>query len=128
MSGPKNAYGTGPMRPPAQGLLIVARDQQNLYRTLQRAYRDTDEVLVLRDRRHGELRRSVQRVTGERRQRDRRCLSALADEFRVQSYVLVYPTDAGALASRPTAPRWHPSVVRALRDWWARRSGTTPDQ
>jgi len=128
MSAPPNGLHTPPTRPPMRGVLIVARDQQALYRNLQRAYRDTDEILVLRDRRQGERRRGIHPVADERRQRERRRLPALAEELRVQHYVLVYPTDAGVPAPPPTSPRWRASVLRYLRDRWARRRGTTPDR
>jgi len=113
---------------PAGGLLIVARDQPELYRNLQRAYRDTDEIVVLLDRRRGERRRAIHPVVGERRHRDRRSLPPITPDLRVQQYVLVYPTGAGALAPPSTGPRWPARVVRYLCDRWERLSGTTPDQ
>jgi len=123
---PARTHRTHPARW-AQGLLIVARDRMQLYRDLQRTYRDTDEILVVRDRRQGERRQASHPVADERRHGDRRRLPALADELRFQQYALIYPTDAGALAPHPTSPRWRPSVVRYLRDRLARLRGTTPD-
>ena len=128
MAVPRNESRTRPTRPSARGVLIVARDQQELYRNLQRAYRDTDELLVLRDRRQGERRRGIHPVADERRQRERRRLPATAHDLHVQPYVLVYPTDAEAPTSPLTSPRWRASVLRYFRDRWSRRRGTTPDR
>ena len=91
MAVPRNESRTRPTRPAARGVLIVARDQQELYRNLQRAYRDTDELLVLRDRRQGERRRGIHPVADERRQRERRSLLSIAEDLRYQQYVLVRP-------------------------------------
>ncbi|MBP1779697.1 MAG: hypothetical protein H6Q86_5708 [candidate division NC10 bacterium] len=111
-----------------RGLLIVARGQWDFYRTLQRAYCDTDEIVVLRDQRQGERRQASHPVADERRHRDRRRLPATAHDLGAQRYVLVYPASTGALVPPPTAPRWPPRVVRYLRDRWAQLWGSTPDQ
>jgi len=63
---PARTHRTHPARW-AQGLLIVARDRMQLYRDLQRTYRDTDEILVVRDRRQGERGSHAQDGTRERR-------------------------------------------------------------
>jgi len=79
-------------RPPAgRGLLIVARDQGELYDCLQHAYGDSEEITVLLDRRRGERRRRVQPVAGERRRGERRSLLSLAEDLRFQQYLLVRP-------------------------------------
>jgi hypothetical protein len=72
-------------------LLIVARDQGDLYDCLQHAYADSETITVLLDRRHAERRRSVQPVAGDRRRGERRSLLSLADDLRFQQYVLVRP-------------------------------------
>jgi len=112
---------------PARPLLIVARDQGELYRVLQRAYRETDEIIVLRDRRQGERRRASESVAGERRHGDRRRAPSLAPELSSQRFALVYPPDAAATASYRNASRWRMSVLRILRDRRGRRSGTPTD-
>jgi hypothetical protein len=130
MFGPRNESRTRPTRPAARGVLIVARDQHELYRNLQRAHRDTDEILVLRDRRQGERRRASHPVADERRHRGRRRLPALAEELRVQPAVRgdlpggrrgagVTPHVAALARQRPalpprqvgTAPRYHARPV-----------------
>jgi hypothetical protein len=72
-------------------LLIVARDQVDLYDCLQHAYSDSEEITVLLDRRQGDRRRAVQPVPGERRHAERRSLLSVADDLRFQQYVLVRP-------------------------------------
>jgi hypothetical protein len=76
-----------------RGLLIVARDQMDLYDCLQHAYGDSEELTVLLDRRQVDRRRDAQPVLGERRRMDRRSLSTIADDLRFQQYVLVSPND-----------------------------------
>ncbi len=107
--------------PPARAarpLLIVARDQQDLYHILQRAYRDTDELVVLRDRRQGERRRGSHPVAEERRHGDRRCAPPLAHELGSQHFALVYPASTGARTPRAKSPRWRSRILRFrfLRD------------
>jgi hypothetical protein len=76
-----------------RGLLIVARDQADLYDCLQHAYGDSEEVTVLFDRRQAERRRTVRPMPGERRRIDRRKPPSLAEDLRFQQYVLVRPHD-----------------------------------
>ncbi len=114
-----------PLLQPARPLLIVARDQGELYRVLQRAYRETDEIVVLRDRRRGERRLASESVEKERRQGERRLAPSLAHELRSQRFALVYPPDATTFASDRNSRRWRTSVLRALRD---RRSSTPTDK
>ena len=80
-----------PIRPADQGLLIVARDQGDLYEALRHAYGDNAELTVLVDRRHAERRRGDRTVPGERRQRDRRDSPSIAHDLRFQQYVLGRP-------------------------------------
>ena len=105
--------------PPPQAvrpLLIVARDQGELYRIVQRAYRETDEILVLRDRRQGERRRASQPVATERRRGDRRRAPSLAHELGSQHFALVSPAGAGARGPDATSLRWRARILRFLRD------------
>ena len=74
-----------------QGLLIVARDQVDLYDCFQHAYGDGEEITILLDRRQAERRRAVQPVMGERRCRGRRRPPSIAEDLRFQQYVLVRP-------------------------------------
>jgi len=91
MAVPTNDLRISPTRPPVRSLLIVARDQGDLYDCLQHAYADSETITVLVDRRQGERRRRVQPVAGERRYGDRRSLPSLEHDLRFQQYVLVRP-------------------------------------
>ncbi len=77
-------------RPPVRGLLIVARDQPDLYDCLRHAYGDRETLTVLLDRRQGQRRQSVVPIVGERR-RDRRRPPTITEDLRFQQYVLVRP-------------------------------------
>ena len=91
MSNPGKAFSVRPLRRAERGLLIVARDQGDLYDCLQHAYGDSEAITVLLDRRQGERRRRIQPVAGERRHRDRRSLPSLEHDLRFQQYLLVRP-------------------------------------
>jgi len=91
MSAPPNGLHTPPTRPPARGLLIVARDQRDLYDCLRHAYGDSEEITVLLDRRRVERRRAAQSVAGDRRRGERRSVRSIAEDLRYQQYVLVRP-------------------------------------
>ena len=85
LAGPANR----PSTPPVRGLLIVARDQRDLYDCLQHAYGDSETLTVLVDRRQGERRRSDAPVAGERRRTDRRSVLSIEHDLRFQQYLLV---------------------------------------
>ena len=91
MSNPGKAFSVRPLRRAERGLLIVARDQGDLYDCLRHAYGDGEAITVLLDRRRGERRRRVQPVAGERRYADRRSLPSLEHDLQFQQYVLVRP-------------------------------------
>jgi hypothetical protein len=91
MSAHANDRNKPPGRPAVRGLLIVARDQRELYEALQHAYGDEADLTVLVDRRHAERRRTMRPVPGERRHRDRRSAATVAHDLRFQQYVLVRP-------------------------------------
>ena len=91
MSAPPNGLHTPPTRPPVRGLLIVARDQRDLYDCLRHAYGDSEEITVLLDRRRGNRRRSGKPVAVDRRRGERRSLLSIAEDLRYQQYVLVRP-------------------------------------
>ena len=50
---PRNGLSTPPTQPAVRSLLIVARDQGDLYDCLQHAYSDSETITVLLDRRGG---------------------------------------------------------------------------
>lgn len=91
MSASANGLGTPTVRPTVRGLLIVARDQVDLYESLQYAYGDSETITVLLDRRLAERRRAVQPMMAERRRGERRSPLSIADDLRFQQYVLVRP-------------------------------------
>jgi hypothetical protein len=78
-----------PARPAVRGLLIVARDQGDLYDALRHAYGNEADLTVLVDRRNAERRRLSRPVPGERRHCERRSPPTLADDLRFQQFVLV---------------------------------------
>ena len=60
MSLPSIALSTPPAPATVRGLLIVARDQVDLYECLKYAYGDSERITVFLDRRHRERRRAMQ--------------------------------------------------------------------
>jgi hypothetical protein len=91
MSAPANELSTSTARPTVRGFLIVARDQVDLYESLQYAYGDSETITILLDRRLAQRRRAVQPMMGERRRGERRSPLSIADDLRFQQYVLVRP-------------------------------------
>ena len=90
MSVPPNGLCPPSTRPPVRGLLIVARDQPDLYDCFRHTYGDSETLTVLLDRRQGDRRRSHVPIVGERR-RDRRRPLSITEDLRYQQYVLVRP-------------------------------------
>ena len=80
-----------PTRHGLPGLLIVARDQLELWQALKQEFGDRGEIGVLLDRRRGERRQEVQPVAGDRRGIDRRSLPRRDDDLRARRYVLARP-------------------------------------
>jgi hypothetical protein len=78
-------------RDTVRSLIIVARDQQELWQALTREFKDIPEIQVLLDRRQGERRRVAQPVARDRRGVQRRNLPRLEDDLRARQYVLVRP-------------------------------------
>ena len=72
-------------------LIIVAREQQDLWRSLAGEFRDVQQVQVLLDRRRGERRTPRGPVAYDRRARERRSLPRLEDDLHARQYVLVRP-------------------------------------
>jgi len=71
--------------------IIVALDQQDLWRSLVDAFKDAEDVQVLLDRRTGERRTRCAPVADERRVRERRSLPRLEDDLHARQHVLVRP-------------------------------------
>jgi hypothetical protein len=80
-----------PKRNIVRGLIIVARDQPDLWRTLTREFGQSQEIRVLLDRRQGERRKEDQSYVPDRRGVERRSLPRIEDDVRSRQYVLVRP-------------------------------------
>ena len=80
-----------PKRNIVRGLIIVARDQPDLWRTLMREFGQSQEIRVLLDRRQGERRKEDQSYVPDRRGVERRSLPRIEDDVRSRQYVLVRP-------------------------------------
>ena len=80
-----------PKRNIVRGLIIVARDQPDLWRTLTREFGQSQEIRVLLDRRQGERRKEDQSYVPDRRGTERRSLPRIEDDVRSRQYVLVRP-------------------------------------
>ena len=74
-----------------RSLIIVAREQWNLWRSLAQEFEHVDCVQILLDRRHGERRTPWGPVPYDRRARERRSLPRIEDDLRSRQYVLVRP-------------------------------------
>jgi hypothetical protein len=74
-------------------LIIVAREQCDLWRSLADEFRDVGQIQILLDRRQGERRTPRDPVAYDRRTRDRRSRPRLEDDLRARQYVLVRPCD-----------------------------------
>ena len=84
-------------------LLIVARDQPDLWRYLKDDFTGDDKVEVILDRRRGERRQRVQLREPERRQGERRRQPSIDKALPFRSFVIVRQPQ-GDLSSR--SPRW----------------------
>ena len=91
MPGTKTALNMGATGSTVRGLIIVSRDQPDLWAALTREFGHTDEIRVLLDRRRGERRTEVQFHTPDRRGVDRRGLTHIEDDLRARQYILVRP-------------------------------------
>jgi len=74
-----------------RGLIIVARDQPDLWRTLIQEFGQSQDIRILLDRRQGERRKGNQFYAPDRRGVDRRSLPRIEDDVRSRQYVLVRP-------------------------------------
>ena len=80
-----------PTRHGVRGLLIVARNQPELWQALMHEVGDSGEVTVLLDRRQRDRRQGVQLVEADRRRIERRSLPHIEDDLRLRKYALVRP-------------------------------------
>ena len=72
-------------------LIVVAREQRELWRSLVHEFKEVEQIQILLDRRHGERRLPWGPVVYDRRARDRRSLPRLEDDLHARQYVLVRP-------------------------------------
>lgn len=87
----RNVLGTRSQGSAVRGLIIVSRDQPDLWQALSREFGQSQEIRVLLDRRQGERRKDNQTHTPDRRGADRRSLPRIEDDVRSRQYVLVRP-------------------------------------
>lgn len=82
-----------PHEPPSghrvRGLIIVARDQPDLWHQLTQHFAGHNEVRVLLDRRQWERRQRLQTYGPERRKGPRRRPSSIETDLRYRSFLLV---------------------------------------
>ena len=84
----------GHLTPPRVcALIIVARDQEDLWQALVRTVGSSATVQLVEDRRYAERRRRDHRSAVERRNGDRRHASAPAEDPQRRQYVVARPRD-----------------------------------
>ncbi len=72
-------------------LLIVARDQPELFQTLLQEFGDSPQLLVLRDERGMNRRQQARAVPGDRRRRERRHPPRPEEDLHLRPYIFVRP-------------------------------------
>lgn len=82
-----------PTHQAVRSLIIVAREQRDLWRSLVHEFKDVQQIQILLDRRRGERRTPRGPVAYDRRARERRSLPRLEDDLHARQYVLVRPHD-----------------------------------
>jgi len=70
-------------------VLIVSREDRDLYAYIADRFRDDPTIEVILDRRFGARRRTVMPVAAERRQQNRRLRPDVDEELRLRSHVIV---------------------------------------
>jgi hypothetical protein len=70
-------------------MIIVARDQPDLWRYLVKQFAGRNEVRILQDRRQWERRRRRQTWEPERRRADRRGPPTISTDLRRRSFLIV---------------------------------------
>ena len=71
-------------------LLIVAREQPDLWHHLTRDFAGDEGVQVILDRRRRERRQRVQTSESERRRSDRRRQASIDNDLRYRSFVILH--------------------------------------
>ena len=79
----------GPTHQVVHSLIIVGREQLDLWRSLVREFKDVEHIQVLLDRRQGERWTPSGPVTYDRRASERRSLPRLEDDLPPRQDVLV---------------------------------------
>ena len=94
------SLGAQPRAKPVRTLIIVARDQPDLWHALAEQFADSTTVQVLPDRRHWAPRQRVHCDDADRRRSDRRCPPNIERDVRRRSFVIVRRQDeAGILGT-----------------------------
>ncbi len=83
-------------------LIIVARDQRNLWVTIQRQFAAYTRIQVLQDRRRSERRQRFQRYEPERRRVDRRRPLRIENDLSWRPYLIVRRQEGLIEGERPT--------------------------
>jgi hypothetical protein len=91
MASVKGASNVQPTDKAVRGLIIVSRDQPDLWEALTQEFGRSEEIQVILDRRQGERRKEERLGATDRRGADRRSISRIEDDLRFRQYVLVRP-------------------------------------
>jgi hypothetical protein len=86
-SGSPNVQSTGIIR----ALVVVARDERDLWQSLTEHFSANEDVQVLLDRRQGERRQRVQTYERDRRGSDRRRPASIENDVCHRQYVIARP-------------------------------------
>ncbi len=84
-----------PAGPAVQSLLIVARDQPELFRVLLQEFQDNPQVFVLLDERSTDRRRETLAVSADRRRQERRSPPRVEENLQRRHYLVVRQTARG---------------------------------
>jgi len=87
----RNVLSAQTARATVRGLIIVARDQPDLWRALIREFGQSQDIRVILDRRCGERRQAERLHTPDRRGMDRRSMPRIEADLRARQYVLTRP-------------------------------------
>ena len=74
-----------------QTLIIVARDQPDLWQSLKEHFAANEEIEPILDRRRWERRQRIQRCEPDRRGPDRRRPPSIEHDFRSRQFVIARP-------------------------------------
>ena len=74
-----------------RSLIIVARDQPEVWKSLTNHFVGNEDVLVVLDRRQGERRQKAQTVARDRRGADRRREPRIENDLRSRHFVIARP-------------------------------------